>query len=264
MLVGGNGTDGKTMQDPEVEEDGNTEKAPENLPLAAPISVDREKVKKAREVINAIQSIEEAVEVAAATEDFEKAGELQENSEKLQSELEGLGLSDQEMELALSDEDIPSGESEEPVNPFEANEATDVAVEETAGPSSGDEEQATVEDSVSDLPTSSDEGNCEVDDCVTGLPAGEEDEADRGRDPVDEENKVVDGQDSQEGSSGGNEATRGENHENNENADEKKEAEEAVTAIQSGEDEQSDSKCPVEDEKLNSDDSLFEGASNKE
>jgi hypothetical protein len=126
-----NGTGGGDAEEKTAAVDtANKEEDAEKASPASEAPLNKERISRARELVKNIQVAEEAVETAAANEKYEEAEELQEKSEKVQAELEGLGLTDSEMEFAFSDQELPSDESEEPPKPGAVEEAVDEAAEE--------------------------------------------------------------------------------------------------------------------------------------
>jgi hypothetical protein len=67
----------------------------------------RERIVKVRDLLQRIQDAEEALESAAAEENFDQAAELHEVFQTLQSELENINLSEEETEIAMGDEELP-------------------------------------------------------------------------------------------------------------------------------------------------------------
>ena len=104
----------------------------------------KERIMKVRQLMTRIQEAEESLEAAAEREDFDEAAELHEVFQTLQSELETINLSDEDMEIALSNEEvIDTDEEKEPLEPAEAN--GDVAVEESDPIESEEEDTKPVE-----------------------------------------------------------------------------------------------------------------------
>jgi hypothetical protein len=123
----------------EAEEEESPEAAPEPSkeeeapPAPAPELDDgltsEERVAKVKDLIKRIQQAEQALEAAAAREDYDEAAELQEVFSNLQAELENVNLTDEESELAFTDEDesVPAASEEKP-----AEESTTVSIEATS------------------------------------------------------------------------------------------------------------------------------------
>lgn len=67
----------------------------------------RERIMKVRDLLQRIQDAEESLEAAAAAEDFDRAAELHEVFQSLQSEFEKINLSEEETEIAMGDGELP-------------------------------------------------------------------------------------------------------------------------------------------------------------
>jgi hypothetical protein len=85
-----------------------------------------ERIAKVRQILKRLKEAEEAVEAAASREAFDHAAELQEVFQGLQSELENINLTDDEMELAFAEDD---GGDEAPKEQKDEEPATEEALE---------------------------------------------------------------------------------------------------------------------------------------
>ncbi|GKY91802.1 hypothetical protein MPSEU_000151900 [Mayamaea pseudoterrestris] len=107
--------------------DGAPRMVHEEKEASEPVNQDSIKEKQARYrgLASRLGAVESDIEAAAEAEDFEKAAEMQEELDKLLVELQGLDLTDEEMEAALVDGDGP-------IDPLPAK--NDDAMESTVNP----------------------------------------------------------------------------------------------------------------------------------
>jgi hypothetical protein len=99
-----------------------------------------ERIARVRQILKRLKEAEEAVEAAASREAFDHAAELQEVFQGLQSELESINLTDDEMELAFAEVD-EGGEEEAPKEEKDEEPATKEAEQEDAQDESPEAEQ---------------------------------------------------------------------------------------------------------------------------
>lgn len=146
-ITGGGAVETSTPKEPASEE---IESSP---PVAAEPVDDglssEERIAKVRDLIKRIQQAEESLEAAVEREDYDEAARLQEVFEKLQMELDNVNLTEEESEIAFSD-DVPPTSQEMPVENGTAEN----------GPVESKEESAEMEKD--DEVTPADESNEEV------------------------------------------------------------------------------------------------------
>lgn len=103
----------------EVVADAHDEESPEEgvsdpKPAVGDGLTSRERILKVRELLQRISDAEASLEAAAAREDFDEAAELHDVFQNLQSELETIDLTEEEMEIAMGDRELPP-EQDKPV-----------------------------------------------------------------------------------------------------------------------------------------------------
>jgi len=81
-----------------------------------------DKIRKVRELLQRVKQAEVDLEAAAGREDYDQAAELHEVFLSLQAELELINLNDEQMELAMSDDPIPSSSTTTPSSTTTASE----------------------------------------------------------------------------------------------------------------------------------------------
>ncbi|KAL3927549.1 MAG: hypothetical protein SGBAC_013041 [Bacillariaceae sp.] len=182
--------------------DTNVEAPEEGTEEAKPAVDDgltsRERILKVRELLQRISDAEESLEAAASREAFDEAAELHNVFQHLQSELEQIDLTEDEMEIAMGDGDLPPEEEkpaeDEPAVEESATEEGETEVAEPAVEDSAAEESEpeVVEQSVdeeSDVEEKKEEATVEEED--TNSLEVEGDLKEQEPDLVEEETPVV-------------------------------------------------------------------------
>jgi len=95
---------GVDLNDSRIEDP--VKEAPENIDIGLTTEEIQERLAKAKGLISKCAELEEKIQKAADVDDFEAAGKLQEELDKVNSEIEEMNITDEECEL-LAQEEIP-------------------------------------------------------------------------------------------------------------------------------------------------------------